>query len=75
MTDSGEKRKTIVTNLILIFLVLVLIFALYNLTGGDLFALIRPATYSGGSDPISQLVGSLRSFGQGLRGAFSGLLR
>jgi cytochrome c biogenesis factor len=76
MTDSAEKRKTIVTNLILIFLVLVLIFALYNLTGGDLFALIRPATYSGnGSDPISQLVGSLRSFGQGLQGAFRGLLR
>jgi hypothetical protein len=75
MKNFGEKRKTVVINLILIFLVLVLVYALYNLTGGDFFALLRPATYSDGGDPISQLVGSLRSFGQGLQGAFRGILR
>lgn len=75
MSDPTNKRNNLVTNLFLLFLILALIFVLYNLTGGDLFSLFRPGTYSSGADPISQLVGSLRSFGQGLRDAFSGLIR
>jgi hypothetical protein len=75
MSGPGEKRSAIFINLILIALVLILIFTLYKISGGDLLAWIRPGTYSSGNDPISQLVGSLRAFGQGLRDSFSGFLR
>ena len=75
MTGSERKPNTIVTNLILLLLVLVLIYALYRVTDGNLSALLRPETYSGGGDPLSQMVGSLRNLGNGLRDMFSGMLR
>jgi len=75
MKDPGDNRKTIIINLILMILVLVLIYALYIYTGGDFFGLIRLGTHSGDSDPINQLIASLRSFGQGLRDSFGGILR
>jgi len=74
MSDPANKRNNRISNLVLLLLIIALIFVLYNLTGGNLFSLFKPGTYSGGGDPISQLVGSLRGFGQGLRNAFSGLI-
>lgn len=75
MPGPGEKRNTILVNLILIVLVLVLIYTLYRISGDDPFAWIRPGTSQGGGDPFSQLIGSLRSFGQGLRDSFRGFGR
>jgi len=75
MTDPGKKRKFSITDLILILLFIVLIYALYVLFGGDLMALTRPGTYTGGESPFDQLVGSLSAFGQGLRDAFRGMNR
>ena len=74
MSGPGEKRNTVFINLILIVFVIVLIYALYRISGGDPFAWIRPGTSPGHGDPISQLIGSLRSFGQGLRDSFRGIL-
>jgi hypothetical protein len=73
MTGSGNKRKFTVIDLILIVLILVMVYALYVLVGGDLAAFTRPETYSGGESPFAKLVGSLSAFGQGLKDAFGGL--
>jgi len=75
MSDPGQNRNKIIINLILILLVLVLIYVIYYISGGDPLGLINPGANSGGGNPISRLVDSLRGFGRGLQDLFSGMVR
>jgi hypothetical protein len=68
MRDPSENQGGFLTTILLIGLLLALLYLLYLIFGGNL---VPTSAASSGSDPISQLVNSIRGFGRGLGDAFS----
>jgi len=75
MTDPESKRGCSVVDLILVVLMLVLIFVLYILFGGDWANLSRLGQSTGAAGPFDYMLESLSRFGAAIQNALSGLIR
>ena len=71
MRNPKKRRKFTIVDLIMILLAVILVWALLDLLGGHGFQ-IGPGD---GSDPFGAIAEALSGLGEGIKNAFSGLLR
>jgi hypothetical protein len=70
MKGPEKDRRRWIIDLILIILVIILVYFLYILVGGSLL----PGDFSGDSDPFGQIIGGLKSIGEGIRDMFGNMV-
>lgn len=71
MRKPKKRRKFTIIDLLMILLAVILAWALVDLLGGHGFQF----NLGNGSDPLGAIAESLSGLGEGIKNAFSGLLR
>lgn len=75
MKGPKRNRKFTFTDWIMVLLGILLIYMLYQMVSGHGYLLSGIGDPAGDSGPLGAIAESLSAFGQGLRNAFSGILR
>lgn len=75
MSDPGQRRGCVLSDILLVVLLVVLGYVVYRLLGGDLSNLLARLGVSGGEGPLEQVTGGLRALGEGIGDAFSNMFR
>jgi hypothetical protein len=71
MRNPKKRRKFTIIDLIMILLVVILVWILFDLLGGYGFQF----SLGSDTDPLSAIAEALSGLGEGIKNAFSGLLR
>ena len=75
MSEPRKRRKFTIFDFILILLGILLVWVLYNVLGGDVSILTRLGDLNSENGPLSNITESLAAFGEGIKGAFTGIFR
>ena len=69
MKDPGNKKRNWIADVIIAIVIIILIYALYDLMGGSLSGITRLGS-PGDPGPFGGVADSVGAFGQGLREMF-----